>query len=311
MNNGQAITGRLAPSPSGQLHMGNLASCLLAWLDIRALGGQLLFRMEDLDPQRSKPEFAHGIADSLAGLGLGWDFGYPEAAFTQSARSKKYNDAFNMLLRKNLVYPCYCSRSERLAASAPHMGDTRESAGCRCRYLTASQRRHLEAEGKKCAWRIKAPDREIEFRDLHYGVFREKLSDAGDFIIRRSDGVFAYQLACAYDDADMGVTRVVRGRDLLSSTARQIWLISELGGAPPQYIHAPLLVGEGGRKLSKRYGDLSTPELLARHSPEEIIGRLAGLLGLGDGSPTAAEALLDGFDWSRVPKDDIIIEPPV
>ncbi len=302
-----AETGRFAPSPSGQLHMGNLASCLLAWLDARSAGGKLIFRMEDLDPDRSSVESEEGIAHALKALDLDWDVGYPDEGYSQSKRGEKYDGVFDFLMRRDLLYPCYCSRSERLAAFAPHPGEQRHDPGCKCRYLTALERRELERSGRKAAWKIKVPDKTICFFDGHYGEFSENLADSGDFIIKRSDGVYAYQLAVSFDDMDMGITRVVRGRDLLPSTARQIWLIQTLGGDVPRYYHAPLIVGADGRKLSKRYGDLSVEALLDRYSPDELLGRLAGLLGLSDGKPGSGIELLERFDWAKVKKTDILI----
>lgn len=301
-------TGRYAPSPSGVMHLGNLAACLLAWLDIRKLGSRLIFRMEDLDPERSSAEFAQNIASALTRLGLNWDEGYPDAGYSQGERTALYEDLFGQLLKKDMLYPCYCSRSERLAASAPHPGEQRTDPGCKCRHFSAAQRRELEAAGRRPAWKIKVPDKTISFTDGHYGSFSENLAESGDFIIKRSDGVFAYQLAVSFDDMDMGIDRVVRGRDLLSSTARQIWLISELGGTAPQYCHAPLLVTDGSRKLSKRFGDLNTDSLLERYSPEELLGYIAGLLGISDGSAESADSLLEHFSWDSVAKDDIIIK---
>lgn len=301
-------TGRYAPSPSGVMHLGNLAACLLAWLDIRKLGGRLIFRMEDLDPERSSAEFAQNIASALTRLGLNWDEGYPDAGYSQGERTALYEDVFGQLLKKDMLYPCYCSRSERLAASAPHPGEQRTDPGCKCRHFSAAQRRELEAAGRRPAWKIKVPNKTISFTDGHYGSFSENLAESGDFIIKRSDGVFAYQLAVSFDDMDMGIDRVVRGRDLLSSTARQIWLISELGGMAPQYCHAPLLVTDGSRKLSKRFGDLNTDSLLERYSPEELLGYIAGLLGISDGSAESADSLLERFSWDSVAKDDIIIK---
>lgn len=301
-------TGRYAPSPSGVMHLGNLAACLLAWLDIRKLGGRLIFRMEDLDPERSSAEFAQNIASALTRLGLNWDEGYPDAGYSQGERTALYEDVFGLLLKKDMLYPCYCSRSERLAASAPHPGEQRTDPGCKCRHFSAAQRGELEAAGRRPAWKIKVPDKTINFTDGHYGSFSENLAESGDFIIKRSDGVFAYQLAVSFDDMDMGIDRVVRGRDLLSSTARQIWLISELGGMAPQYCHAPLLVTAGSRKLSKRFGDLNTDSLLERYSPEELLGYIAGLLGISDGSAESAGSLLERFSWDSVAKDDIIIK---
>lgn len=305
MNDFNGICGRFAPSPSGVLHLGNLTSSLLAWLDVRKCGGKLIFRLEDLDPARSKTEYAEAIVRDLRLLRLNWD----EEAPSQSNRSDKYDDAFRLLNSKGLVYPCYCSRNQRLSASAPYVGDPRDSHSCRCKSLTASERRQLEASGKRPAFKISVPDMEISFTDGHYGLIRQRLSDEGDFIIRRSDGVYAYQLAVSFDDMDMGVSRVVRGRDLLSSTGRQIWLISQLGGKAPEYCHAPLItVGE--RKMSKRFGDLSMDIIREKYRPEEIIGMIAQLLGLkASSAPIAPNELIDTFSWDKVSQTDIEIAP--
>lgn len=301
MNGLKQICGRFAPSPSGVLHLGNLSSCLLAWLDARNGGGRIIYRLEDLDPARSKTEYAKAIESDLLLLGLDWD----ECSQPQSERSEKYADAFEILNRKGLVYPCYCSRNQRLAASAPYVGDARDAHSCRCRTLGAAERRSLEAAGKRPAWKVNVPDREIEFCDGHYGMQRQRLSDDGDFIIRRSDGVYAYQLAVSVDDMDMGINRVVRGRDLLSSTGRQIWLISELGGTPPEYCHAPL-INMGDRKMSKRFGDLSMDVLRKKYTSEEIIGELACLLRLQTSdAPISARELIGSFSWDKVPQCDI------
>lgn len=301
------IKGRFAPSPSGILHIGNVTSSLLAWLDVRSRGGKLVFRMEDLDPDRSFEKFEKRICDDLKFLGLDWDIGYGYAdGFSQSERTTLYEEAFELLKKKDLVYPCYCSRNQRLAASAPHAGEKHDSS-CPCRYLTKQERLQLEASGKKPAWKIKVPDKTISFTDGHYGEQRENLLDGGDFIIKRSDGVFAYQLAVSFDDMDMGINRVVRGRDLLSSTAKQIYLINELGGVSPEYCHSPLIVSKDGRKMSKRSGDLSMEVLREKYSAEEIIGYLAKLLNLGDGSPISADELISAFSWDKVPRDDILI----
>ncbi|MCF0137445.1 MAG: tRNA glutamyl-Q(34) synthetase GluQRS [Oscillospiraceae bacterium] len=305
-------TGRYAPSPSGVMHVGNISSSLLAWLDCKSLEGSLIFRIEDLDRDRCKSEYARKIADDLQWLGIPWDEGWSEdrPEYAQSSRTMLYDEAFCFLQRKNLVYPCYCSRSRRLsAASAPHPGEQTSDNSCRCRYLSLTERSALENAGKRPAWKLKVPDKVISFNDLHYGKISENLSDGGDFIIRRSDGLYAYQLAVSVDDMTMGITRVVRGRDLLNSTPKQIWLISELGGTPPEYCHAPLLVSEDRRKMSKRYGDLSMEALRERLEPEEIVGRLAGILGITESSsPITAEELVERFSWDKIPEDDIIFK---
>ena len=306
MNSAKNISGRYAPSPSGILHLGNMTTCLLTWLDSRSAGGSLVFRMEDLDPERSSDLFASQIAADLKRLGLDWDRGYPQPEYSQGKRTALYEDVFGILMRRDMLYPCYCSRSERLAASAPHPGEEHRDPVCKCRYLSRFEREALEAEGRKPAWKVKVPDKRISFTDGHYGTFEENLADSGDFIIKRSDGVFAYQLAVSFDDMDMGISRVVRGRDLLGSTARQVWLISELGGKPPEYCHAPLLIS-GSKKMSKRSGELNMEHLRTCFSPDELIGYMARLLGLSSGEPTSAKALLNDFSWDKIGKNDIII----
>lgn len=304
MNNFGSICGRFAPSPSGMLHLGNLSSLLLAWLDARSLDGKIVFRLEDLDPARSKKEYAEGIMSDMRQLGLNWDE-YP-GINNQSGRTALYDGAFELLRQKGLLYPCYCSRNQRLAASAPHEGDAHDRSVCRCKTLSASERRTLEAEGKRPAWKVSVPDSEIVFTDGHYGVQRVNLASDGDFIIRRSDGIYAYQLAVSFDDMDMGISRVVRGRDLLSSTAKQIWLIRQLGGSAPDYCHAPLIL-LGDRKMSKRFGDLSTAVLLKEHTPEEVIGMLAKLLGLRESDAMISpNELLQSFSWDKIPTEDIV-----
>ena len=304
------VISRFAPSPSGIMHLGNIATALLTWLDARAADGRIVFRLEDLDPDRSSPEFACGIADDLRFLGLDWDEGWNKektSEYAQSNRNALYDEAFQLLLNRDMLYPCYCSRSQRLAASAPHPDEARCDGGCKCRHLSPTERAALEACGKKPAWKVKVPDKEITFIDCNYGLQRENFADSDDFIIKRSDGVYAYQLAASFDDMDMGITRVVRGRDLLSSTARQIWLINELGGTPPEYCHAPLIVSADKRKMSKRDGALNIKMLKMKYSAEEIIGMLAKYLNLSNGGPTTPQNLLKSFDWSLIPKTDIII----
>ena len=303
------IVGRFAPSPSGYLHMGNLLSMLLAWLDCRALNGELIFRMEDLDPARSRPEYAAAIADDLRWLGLDWDRGWPEPGWEQSARTARYEAAVRRLDEMGLVYPCWCSRAERLAAaSAPHRGEALHDSGCRCAQLSRAEREARLLSGRAPAWKLRCPDETVTLTDGHYGPLSQNLArDGGDFIIRRADGVYAYQLAVSVDDMEMGVTRVVRGRDLLESAPRQKRMIEALGGAAPSYCHGPLIVaGEG--KLSKRLGSLSTRELRKSCPPEALVGRLAFLCGLIDREePVTPRELLRDFSWEKVVREDIPI----
>ena len=303
------VVGRFAPSPSGYLHMGNLLASLLAWLDCRALGGTLIFRMEDLDPARSRPKYAAAAAEDLRWLGLDWDEGWPDPAYAQSRRGALYEEAFERLRAMDLVYPCWCTRAERLAAaSAPHPGEAVHDPGCPCARLTRREREERFRSGRRPAWKLRMPELAVSVDDGHYGTLTQDLArDAGDCIVRRADGVYAYQLAVSVDDMAMGVTRVVRGRDLLASAPRQRWLIETLGGAAPDYCHSPLLTSGDG-KLSKRLGSLSTQALRQTTSPEALVGRLACLCGLrGTDAPVTPRELLADFDWARVRTEDIEI----
>ena len=300
------ITGRYAPSPSGRMHLGNLLCCLLAWLSAKSKGGQVLLRIEDLDTQRCPRHFADAIMDDLAWLGLAADG--PEPPVYQSERAEIYQHYYDMLDRRGLVYPCFCSRSQLHAASAPHRSDGQVLYAGTCRNLTPEEI-VLRTARRKPAWRVMVPDETISFVDGHMGPYAENLAwDCGDFYLRRADGVFAYQLAVVVDDALMGVTEVVRGADLLSSTPRQLWLYRELGLTPPAFYHLPLLLAADGRRLSKRDGDQSLENLRAKYAPEEVIGKLAFACGLQDAPRPVTPAELAGtFTWAKVPKDDILL----
>ena len=298
--------GRYAPSPSGRMHLGNLMCCLLAWLSAKSKGGQVLLRIEDLDTMRCPRVYADAIVDDLAWLGLAADG--PTPTVYQSERSEIYQQYYDVLLKKGLVYPCFCSRSQLHAASAPHRSDGQVVYAGTCRGLSDAEiaRRSLT---RAPAFRVQVPDEEIAFTDGHLGRYAENLArDCGDFYLRRADGVFAYQLAVVVDDALMGVTEVVRGSDLLSSTPRQLWLYRELGLTAPQFYHLPLLLAPDGRRLSKRDGDQSLENLRARYTPQEIIGKLAYVCGLQDTpAPASPQELVPGFSWDKVPKQDILL----
>ena len=298
--------GRYAPSPSGRMHLGNLMCCLLAWLSAKSKGGQVLLRIEDLDAARCPRVYADAIMDDLAWLGLAADG--PTPTVYQSERSGIYQQYYDVLLKKGLVYPCFCSRSQLHAASAPHRSDGQVVYAGTCRGLSDAEvaRRSLT---RAPAFRVQVPDEEIAFTDGHLGRYAENLArDCGDFYLRRADGVFAYQLAVVVDDALMGVTEVVRGSDLLSSTPRQLWLYRELGLTAPQFYHLPLLLAPDGRRLSKRDGDQSLENLRARYTPQEIIGKLAYVCGLQDTpDPASPQELVPGFSWDKVPKQDILL----
>ena len=299
-------TGRYAPSPSGRMHLGNLMCCLLAWLSAKSKGGQVLLRIEDLDTQRCPRSYADAIVDDLAWLGLAADG--PTPPVYQSDRSEIYQRYFDELSRRGLVYPCFCSRAELHAASAPHTSDGQFIYPGTCRNLTEDERRS-KMQSHKHSWRIKVPDETITFNDRHYGKQSLNLArEWGDFIVRRSDGIYAYQLAVVIDDALMGVTEVIRGRDLLSSSAPQLYLYRLLGFKPPQFGHLPLLTAPDGRRLAKRDMDLDMGALRSQYTPEEVTGRLAFLAGLIDKEePVKAAELLPLFDWQKIPKENITV----
>ena len=299
-------TGRFAPSPSGRMHLGNLWSCLLSWLSARSAGGSMVLRLEDLDPDRCRQEYCDQVMRDLEWLGLDWD-GEP---VYQSRRTEAYAEGFRALEERGLIYPCYCTRAERLAASAPHRSDGVQVYDGRCARLTAEEREEL-ARTRRPAWRAAVPDKTITFCDLLQGEYKEELKkECGDFILRRSDGVYAYQLAVVVDDAMMGVTQVVRGRDLLSSTPRQLWLQEELGLPHPEYGHIPLLLAPDGRRLAKRDRDQELGALQQRFTARELVGRLAHLAGLiPEAAPVSPEELVPLFAWEKLPRRDIAMEP--
>ena len=303
------VRGRFAPTPSGRMHLGNLLAALLAWLDVRSNRGKLVLRIEDLDTQRTSPKFAAQLMDDLRWLGLDWDEGGLEPDYMQSKRTAYYEEAFHVLEEKGLVYPCYCTRSQRMAASAPHRDDGAVVYSGRCFRLTAAEREALERSGRLPAWRVRCPDLKIALEDGNCGTYAENLAqDCGDFIVRRSDGVFAYQLAVVGDDALMGVNHVVRGRDLLCSAPRQAWLHRILGYEPPEFFHTPLLLAPDGRRLAKRDRDLDMGALRDRYRPEELVGLLAWYAGLLDEPQNARpDELIPRFTWAKVPKNDVVV----
>ena len=306
------VTGRFAPSPSGRLHLGNLACSLLAWLSAKSQGGRIVLRIEDLDAERCPRVYADLLEQDLAWLGLTWDeggsTGGAHAPYYQSECGDIYTQSYRKLEQRGLVYPCFCSRSQLHAASAPHTSDGNVIYPGTCRGLTPEE--IAEKRKKKApAYCLMVPDEEITFTDGCMGTHTENLlRDCGDFYLRRADGVFAYQLAVVVDDARMGVTEVVRGADLLSSTARQLYLYRLLGLQPPRFAHCPLLLAADGRRLSKRDGDQSLENLRAKYTAPEIIGKLAFAYGLQpEPAPRTPESLVTDFAWTKVPKQDICL----
>lgn len=265
----------------------------------------MVLRLEDLDPDRCKQEYCDQVMRDLEWLGLDWD----NVPIYQSRRTEAYREAFERLQSQGLIYPCYCTRAERLAASAPHRSDGVVLYDGRCRGLSEAEKAEF-AKTRRPAWRVEVPSKTITFRDLCQGEYSEDLKmDCGDFILRRSDGVYAYQLAVVVDDAMMGVTQVVRGSDLLDSTPRQLWLQEALDLPRPEYGHVPLLLSADGRRLAKRDRDKELGALQSQYTAREIVGKLAFAAGLLDTEQAITpRELLPLFDWKKVPREDLKLE---
>ena len=307
-----AVTGRFAPSPSGRIHLGNILCCLLAWLSARQKGGRVILRIEDLYTARCPRRYGEQMCRDIQWLGLDWDegpvIGGPSGPYEQSRRTALYQAALERLEAQGLVYPCFCTRAELHAASAPHREDGRAVYPGTCRNLTPVQIEKRQRT-RAPALRLRVPEEEITFIDGHMGEYGEWLpEDCGDFLLRRSDGMFAYQLAVVVDDAAMGVTEVVRGADLLASTPRQLLLYRLLGLEAPAFYHFPLLLGSDGQRLSKRNADAGLDTLGERYTASEILGKLAYLAGFNPSAePRSGESLLADFAWEKVPRADIRI----
>lgn len=317
-DHGRTIRGRFAPSPTGAIHLGNVWTALLAWLDARQRGGAFVLRIEDLDPDRSRSQFAAQLLHDLRWLGLDWDEG-PDvggsyAPYVQDQRRTRYAAALESLTARGLTYECFCTRAEvRAVASAPHGIERREHCPNDCWTLSVADREQRVAAGRKPCIRIRMPDQPtpIRFTDLCRGPQAEDVARAaGDFVLRRADGVHAYQLAVVVDDGAMAISHVIRGADLLESTARQIWLHHLLGYDPPQFGHAPLLIDQDGQRLSKRHASLAIAALRAAgRRPTAIIGWLAHRAGL---IPTLTDVhpaeLLGALDLAALPRVPIQID---
>lgn len=306
------IVGRFAPSPSGRMHLGNAFSCLLAWLSARAAGGRVILRHEDLDPARCRRDYADQIEDDLRWLGLDWDEGGSQGGsqYYQSRRKEIYEQYLAALEEKGLVYPCFCTRADLHAASAPHAADGTPIYSGACRELSPRQRQERAAL-RRPALRAMVPAEMVCFRDGLQGQCSFQLQkECGDFILRRSDGVFAYQLAVVVDDGLMGVNQVVRGRDLLPSTPWQLWLQEQLGFPRPEYYHVPLLLAADGRRLSKRDGDMDLGAIRASGvSPQSLTGKLAFLAGITDREEALLpRELIPLFSWEKVKKESIAVK---
>lgn len=328
-------TGRFAPSPTGRMHLGNVFCALLSWLSAKSKGGAWRLRIEDIDPDRSRRDFALQLMDDLQWLGLPWD----GEVVWQSQRSDIYEHYLKLLDDAGLTYPCYCTRADIMATQAPHETDGRivYAGTCRPKNLSILSRSFRlsrpsslssississlssPSRNSPAAIRLLVPDEVIAFTDGHYGRQEVNLAKhCGDYILRRKDGAWAYQLAVVVDDALMGVTEIVRGRDLLLSTPQQIHLHQTIASFSPFhpftfspfYYHHPLLINKNGQRLCKRDKSLDLSVLREKHNnPDEIVGFLACLAGIIPApAPAKPQDLLPLFDWQKVPTDDIICQ---
>ncbi len=302
-----SYVGRLAPSPTGALHLGNVRTFMIAWLRARSQGGRVIFRMEDLDHPRDKPGAAAQAVEDLRWLGFDWD-----EEFVQSERTALYRAASEKLAAAGVIYPCVCSRKDvENAQSAPHAGEQLFYPGtCRGRFRSWDEAYAFlnpppsPAPHRLPCWRCRVPEGTvIRFTDTFAGPFAQDLAHTlGDFPVARAANGAGYTLAVAVDDAAMGVTEVVRGDDLLAATPAQIFLYRALGLTPPAFCHVPLVVGTDGRRLAKRHGDSRIASYRAAgFAPEQILGYLAKTCGWGDGAPTTLGALLPAFTLATLP----------
>jgi glutamyl-tRNA synthetase len=287
------MTGRFAPSPTGDLHLGNLRTAMLAWLSARKAGGRFLMRMEDLDAGRVRPGVEERQLADLAAIGVDWD----GPVVRQSERLGLYADALAQLDADGLLYPCFCTRAEiREAASAPHGALPEGAYPGTCRALSQRERAEREAAGRPPALRVRAGSARVELDD---GLLGRLTGTVDDFVVRRGDGAYAYNLAVVVDDARQGVDQVVRGADLAESTPRQAWLARTLGLSRPEYVHVPLVLGPDGARLAKRHGAVTLRELPAA----EVRAWIAHSVGLPPG-----DDLLERFDPDRLPTKPTVFE---
>jgi len=299
--------GRFAPSPTGSLHLGNAWAALLGWLWARAEGGRFALRIEDLDAARCRPEHVETVRRDLDWLGL--DFDGP--VVFQSRRMDLYRAALERLEREGRAYPCFCSRAEvARAASAPHgPADDGPVYPGTCASLTPAEATD-RSRRRAPALRFRVAPGVERFVDRVLGATEQDVqAEVGDFVVRRNDGVPSYQLAVVVDDAEMGITRVLRGADLLGSTPRQLQLFRALDLAAPEYAHVPLLLGPDGKRLAKRGGPPTLAELRdSGIAPERVIGLLASWAGLGTDGPRRAQDLVSRFSLAALPRSAVQVD---
>ena len=294
--------GRFAPTPSGRMHLGNVFAALLSYLSPKSRGGSWILRMEDLDTQRTSGEYAEILRRDLKWLGLKWD----EETQPQSRRSRVYDRYFDLLDSRGLLYPCYCTRSQLHNVNAPHLSDGTYVYAGTCRDLTAEQR---AAQTRQPSWRVRVPEAEYEFTDLVQGYQKENLAQScGDFVVRRADGVYVYQLAVTVDDGEAGVTEVVRGWDLMGSAPRQMYLQDLFGFEHPDYAHVPMLMAPDGRRLSKRDKDLDLDAIRQKMTAEDLLGILGHSAGLLEKpEKITADELAQLFSWDKIQGKEIVV----
>lgn len=276
------IVGRLAPSPTGGLHLGHARTFLTAWLAARSLGGKMIMRIEDIDTSRVRPGMVEAAIEDLRWLGLNWDegpdVGGPAGSYLQSQRTRFYDRALELLKQRELIFPCTCTRAEiSRMASAPHASEGEPVYPGTCRGRSATEADRLQAEGRLFSWRFRVPPGEVGWPDLVRGPQRLDPSViGGDFLVGRSSGEPAYQLAVVVDDAAMGVNQVIRGDDLVTSTPRQLLIYRALGFQPPRFGHVPLVHDAQGRRLAKRDQAIKLSSLReAGVDPCRLVGWLA------------------------------------
>jgi len=319
LREGGPVRGRLAPSPTGALHLGNARSFLLAWLSVRRAGGTLLLRIEDLDHPKVKPGAARQALEDLRWLGLDWDEGPDRGGacgpYVQSLRRPLYREALERLRSAGLAYPCICTRRDvGSLQSAPHAEEEGLFYPGTCRGRFPGYREAAEALGgvRQPVWRFRTPVRETRFEDGFRGMQRQTVAEAvGDFPLARDPAGAGYMLAVVVDDAAMGVTEVLRGDDLLGATHRQLLLQEALGLPVPRYVHVPLVVAEDGRRLAKRHGDTRIASLReAGCSPGQIVGLLAWWCGWADfGATVRPEELVPGFRLETLNPKPAVLTP--
>jgi glutamyl-tRNA synthetase len=298
-------TGRFAPSPSGPLHLGNLRTAIVAWLAARAKGGRFLVRIEDLDAERSRPEHERSQLGDLARIGIDWD----EPPMRQSERLDRYAEAIAALVDAGATYECFCTRREIAEATrAPNEGAAERPYPGTCRDLAETERAERRRD-RPPALRLRAEGERVEWHDRVLGPMS---GTSDDMVIRRNDGAPAYHLAVVVDDHDSGVTQVVRGDDLASSTPRQVAIGRRLGYPIPEYGHVPLVRGPDGARLAKRHGAVTLDQLVATgHAVEQVVAAIVRSLGLElpDGRVDRLGELAQGLDLARMASASPSVDP--